>query len=86
MDRTIATTVVANSVEYDNLRRLHTIVRTLDNSESIASTLARFVRFERRYDTINRLFQLADRCTPEDLLAVVLFPAMAFGQAGTNRL
>ena len=48
----------------------YAFVRTLDNSESIASTLARFVRFERRYDTINRLFELADRCTPEDLLAV----------------
>ena len=30
VDRTIATTVVANSVEYDNLRRLHTVVRTVD--------------------------------------------------------
>jgi hypothetical protein len=30
VDRTIATAVVANSVEYDNLRRLHTVVRTLD--------------------------------------------------------
>ena len=34
VDRTIATTVVANSVEYDNLRRLHTIVRTLDGRAS----------------------------------------------------
>ncbi|MBI4887263.1 MAG: DUF4390 domain-containing protein [Acidobacteria bacterium] len=30
VDRTIATTVVANSVEFDNLTRLHTVVRTLD--------------------------------------------------------
>jgi hypothetical protein len=30
VDRTIATAVVTNSVEYDNLRRLHTVVRTLD--------------------------------------------------------
>ena len=30
VDRTIATTVIANSVEYDNLRRIHTVVRTLD--------------------------------------------------------
>lgn len=43
-------------------------VRALDNSESIASTLARFVRFERSYDTVNRLFELADTCTPGDLL------------------
>src|SRR5688572_18724305 len=30
VDRTIATTVVANSVEYDNLTRLHNVVRVLD--------------------------------------------------------
>src|SRR5688572_4909728 len=30
VDRTIATTVVANSVEYSNLTRLHTVVRVLD--------------------------------------------------------
>lgn len=30
VDRTIATTVVTNSVEYDNLTRLHTVVRMLD--------------------------------------------------------
>ena len=30
VDRTIATTTVTNSVEYDNLTRLHTVVRMLD--------------------------------------------------------
>ena len=30
VDRTIATTTVTNSVEYDNLTRLHTVVRTVD--------------------------------------------------------
>src|SRR5687767_4016037 len=30
VDRTIATTVVNNSVEYDNLTRRHSVVRTLD--------------------------------------------------------
>lgn len=30
VDRTIATAVVANSVEYDNLQRIHTVVRVLD--------------------------------------------------------
>ena len=30
VDRTIATTVVANSVEYDNLTRIHTLVRVVD--------------------------------------------------------
>src|SRR5690606_29149755 len=41
--------------------------RTLDNSESIAATLARFVRFERSYDTLNRLFRVYDALTPADL-------------------
>lgn len=43
--------------------------RTLDNSESIAATLARFVHFDRSYGTINRLFQVLDGLTPDDLLA-----------------
>jgi uncharacterized protein DUF4390 len=30
VDRTIATSTVTNSVEYDNLTRLHTVVRTVD--------------------------------------------------------
>jgi hypothetical protein len=30
VDRTIATTVVANSVEFDNLTRIHTLVRVID--------------------------------------------------------
>lgn len=33
VDRTIATAIVTNSVEYDNLTRLHTVVRTLDGKE-----------------------------------------------------
>ena len=32
VDRTIATAVVTNSVEYDNLRREHTVVRVVDGS------------------------------------------------------
>jgi zinc protease len=44
-------------------------VRTLDNSESIASTLAQFVHFERSYDTVNRLFEVVAGLTPDDLLA-----------------
>ncbi|MBE0610708.1 MAG: insulinase family protein, partial [Dehalococcoidia bacterium] len=35
----------------------YAFARTLDNSESIASTLARFVRFERSYTTLNQLFR-----------------------------
>ncbi len=41
--------------------------RTLDNSESVAATLARFVRFNRSYDTINVLFRQYERLTPATL-------------------
>lgn len=44
-------------------------VRTLDNTESIASTLATFVRYNRSYNTINNYYRLLDTLTPEDLLA-----------------
>ena len=47
----------------------YAFVRTLDNSESIASTLARFVRFRRSYETINALYRLYDALEPEDLLS-----------------
>lgn len=41
--------------------------RTLDNSESIAATIARFVRYERRYETLNELYRQYAALTPEDL-------------------
>ena len=44
--------------------------RTLDNSESIAATLAQFVRFDRSYDTLNALFRRYAEVTPEDLQRV----------------
>ena len=43
--------------------------RTLDNSESIAETLAMFVRFRRSYDTLNVLYRMYDALTPDALLA-----------------
>jgi zinc protease len=45
-------------------------VRTLDNTESIASALARFVRYRRAYGTLNQLFTVYETVTPEDLQAV----------------
>ena len=43
------------------------LARSLDNTEQIAATLARFVRFDRDYGTINRVFTLYDSLTPADL-------------------
>ena len=48
----------------------YAFARTLDNSESIASTLARFVRYRRSFDTVNALFRVFDSLTPDDLHAV----------------
>ncbi|HEY5610723.1 MAG TPA: pitrilysin family protein [Thermoanaerobaculia bacterium] len=43
------------------------LVRTLDNTESIASLLASFVRINRSYDTLNNTFRIFDALTPADL-------------------
>ncbi len=50
-----------------NLR--YGLARTFDNTEAIASTLARYVHFRRSYDTLNNLYRLYDALTPEDLLS-----------------
>jgi len=44
-------------------------VRSLDNTERIAATLARYVRYHRSYDTLNNLFRASESLTPDDLLA-----------------
>ncbi len=48
----------------------YAFARTLDNSESIASTLARFVRFERSYATLNQLFRTIASLEIADLDAI----------------
>jgi zinc protease len=47
----------------------YALVRSLDNTERIAATLARFVRYRRSYDTLNNLFRVYDSLTADDLLA-----------------
>ncbi len=47
----------------------YSFARTLDNSDAVAATLARYVRFERSFDTLNALFRAYDALTPEDVLA-----------------
>jgi zinc protease len=48
----------------------YAFVRRLDDTEAIASALARFVRYRRSYDTINNLFRVYASLTPADLTAV----------------
>ncbi len=45
------------------------LVRSFDNTERIAATLARYVSYRRSFDTLNNLFRVYDSLTPEDLLA-----------------
>ena len=47
----------------------YSLLRRLDNTEEIAYTLARFVRFRRSFSTINELFRVYESLTPADLLA-----------------
>ncbi len=48
----------------------YSFVRSLDNTDRIASTLARFVRYNRSYATINRAYALYETLTPADLQRV----------------
>jgi zinc protease len=50
-----------------NLR--YGFARTLDNTETIAATLARFVRYRRSYETLNDLYRVYASLTPADLQA-----------------
>ena len=46
----------------------YSFARQLDTAESVAGTLATFVRFDRRYNTLNEFFRTHDRLTTDDLL------------------
>jgi len=48
-----------------NLR--YSFTARLDNTDTIASTLARFVRYRRSYDTVNNVFRVYASLTPEDV-------------------
>ncbi|HYN40132.1 MAG TPA: pitrilysin family protein, partial [Thermoanaerobaculia bacterium] len=47
----------------------YALVKSLDNTDAIAGTLARYVRHRREYGTLNELYRLYDTLTPEDLRA-----------------
>jgi len=50
-----------------NLR--YSFTARLDNTDTIAATLARFVRYRRSYDTLNNVFRVYESLTPEDVHA-----------------
>jgi zinc protease len=47
----------------------YSAVRSLDNTEQIAGTLASYVHFNRSYGTINNYYRVIDSLTPADLQA-----------------
>jgi zinc protease len=62
-----------NTVQVQRLRDAksngrYKFARSLDNTETIASMLAPFVRFRRSFDTLNNYFKTYDALTPDDLL------------------
>ena len=59
----------AKRVEDAKSNARYGFVRALDNTESIASTIAGFAHFERSYDTINKYFRELATVTPDSLQA-----------------
>lgn len=61
--------VAGSELEAAKSAQKYGLVRSLDNTETIAATLASFVHFERSYDTLNRYYRVVDSLTPADLQA-----------------
>ncbi|MFD2367886.1 M16 family metallopeptidase [Pseudoduganella sp. GCM10020061] len=47
----------------------YALIRSLDNTEQIASTLASYVHYNRSYGTLNNYYRVVDSLTPQDLQA-----------------
>jgi zinc protease len=50
--------------------RKYSFINGLDSSQAIASTLARYMHFERDPEVINQLYQSADTVSPEDIRSI----------------
>jgi len=61
------TQVTAKELQDAKSAQKYGLVRTLDNTEQIAATLASWVHFKRSYGTLNRYYRLVDSLTPADL-------------------
>jgi zinc protease len=61
--------VEAKRLEEAKSNARYSLARSLDNTEAIASVLARFVRLRRSYGTLNAYYRLGDTLTPADLQA-----------------
>lgn len=61
--------VSAQELEAAKSAQKYGLIRSLDNTEAIASTLASYVHFERSYGTLNQYYRTVDSLTPADLQA-----------------
>ena len=61
--------VEAKRLEEAKSNARYGLARTLDNTETIASVLARFVRLRRSYGTLNAYYRLGETLTPADVQA-----------------
>lgn len=61
--------VSAQELEAAKSAQKYGLIRSLDNTEAIASTLASYVHFERSYGTLNQYYRAIDSLTPADLQA-----------------
>ncbi|HKS23236.1 MAG TPA: pitrilysin family protein [Thermoanaerobaculia bacterium] len=59
----------ADRVEEAKSQARYSLVRSLDNTEAVAETLAEFVKFNRSYNTINNFYRVQASLTPQDLQA-----------------
>jgi zinc protease len=66
---TTATPVDARRLSDFKANARYGFTRRLDSTERSAGILARFVRFERSFDTLNQLFRVYDSLSPADLQA-----------------
>ena len=65
-----ANRIDARKLEEAKSNARYSFAARLDNTDTIASTLARYVRYERSYDTLNNVFRVYGSLTPDDLDAV----------------
>jgi len=63
------TPVTKQALENAQSSEKYGLIRTLDNTDTIAQTLASYVHYDRSYNTINRYYRLIDTLTPADLQA-----------------
>ncbi len=61
--------VEAKSLQEAKSNARYSLARSLDNTEAIASVLARFVRLRRSFGTLNAYYRLGETLTPADLQA-----------------